>query len=146
MTPASPHLGQTDIRRLAGAYGLEPAEVEAIAWIAAAEITARLGEPTPPERLLRRTVAARCRAAGARLVPLADGAPESATDDDPLAWLLAAEAAAAAGVDVAVADAPDARDLARRAGRCERTARRWAARERQRAAWAIGELWAGVAA
>lgn len=120
-----------EVDRLAAAHGLEPAEAASILWLAAHETKRRHG--WIPIRLLRRIAAARCAGAGAQLCsfdPCDPMAPTTTLADlsDPLAELQAQETLA--GISHEEIFKLDAREAALAAGRCARTARRWAARAR----------------
>jgi hypothetical protein len=133
--PLPPH----EVDRLAAAHHLEPEEAAAILWLAADETRRRHG--CVPIRLLRRIASARCAGAGGQLStfdPQDKSAPGAALADfsDPLSELEAAELLAA--INPIEIFKPDAREAALAAGRCARTARRWAAKARH--AEAQGQL------
>jgi hypothetical protein len=131
-------LHNDELQRLASAHRIEKHEALSIAWIAGEELRRKHG--CVPERLLRRIVAARCRGAGAQLATFSPAEPPKEVGDlaDPLAVLEAQEFFA--GLDPRVIFQLDAREAALAAGRCARTARRWAAKARVREAAAQGTL------
>jgi hypothetical protein len=120
-----------EVDRLAAAHRLEPEEAASILWLAAHETQGRHG--CVPIRLLRRIASARCAGAGGQLCtfdPRDPMAPTATLADfaDPLAVLEAQETLA--GIAPEEIFKLDPREAALAAGRCARTARRWAARAR----------------